>query len=448
MMDDYSAPARSLSAGKPHVPPARIAPPSRSKLAGRWGAVLRKLASLAAVAAAIAIIFGHLVLPNGLVIPLYGVLVIGYVTGKIVLAEIYRLRSARRPSSDTTGLSIDTAIAFYNEDPDLLEAAIHSVLAQRNVRLGQVIAVDDGSTSIATFAHVKRVFADDPRVVLIRNEQQVGKRHALGVAFDRLTAPYTALLDSDTVLDPRALSHLLGAMDSGTAAVTANIRALNRDVNWLTRIIDARYRNAFMVERAAQSVMGSALCASGVLSVYRSGFLRDVKDEWMEQRFLGQTVHFGDDRRLTALALQRGKVVIALDAVASTQVPTSPVQFMKQQLRWNKSFLRESVLAVRDFGVLSFPGLFSFAELFFWFFYLSTMANMLIFDPVVGTWSILAIWLAYVLAAGLFRNVTLILREPRLILLAPLYSLAHLLILTPLRVVALLTIWDNRWGTR
>ncbi|HCO54116.1 MAG TPA: hypothetical protein DIT93_03750, partial [Pelagibacterium sp.] len=75
------------------------------------------MASLAAVAAAIAIILGHLVLPNRLVIPLYGVLVIGYVTGKIVLAEIYRLRSARRPSSDTTGLSIDTAIAFYNEDP-------------------------------------------------------------------------------------------------------------------------------------------------------------------------------------------------------------------------------------------------------------------------------------------------------------------------------------------
>ncbi|PRD40338.1 hypothetical protein C5748_27570, partial [Phyllobacterium phragmitis] len=107
---------------------------------------------------------------------------------------------------------------------------------------------------------------------------------------------------------------------------------------------------AFMVERAAQSVMGAALCASGVLSVYRSDFLRAVKNEWMEQRFLGEAVHFGDDRRLTALALQRGRVIIALDAVASTQVPTSPVHFIKQQLRWNKSFLRESVLAVKGFG--------------------------------------------------------------------------------------------------
>jgi hyaluronan synthase len=295
---------------------------------------------------------------------------------------------------------------------------------------------------------VKKVFADDPRVLVLRHEQQTGKRHALGVAFDHLVAPFAALLDSDTVLEPQALSYLLAAMDENTAAVTANIRALNRNANWLSRIIDARYRSAFMVDRAAQSVMGSALCASGVLSVYRSGFLRDVKAEWMEQRFLGQTVHFGDDRRLTALALKRGWVIIALDAIASTQVPTNPIQFMKQQLRWNKSFLRESVLAVRDFGVLSVPGLLSFAELFFWLFYLSTIVNIMIFDPVVGSWSLLAIWLAYVLAAGLFRNITLILREPRLILLAPLYSLAHVLILTPLRLVALVTMWDTRWGTR
>jgi hyaluronan synthase len=413
-----------------------------------WMAALRRLADLLAIAAASAIILAHLVLPHGLVIPLYGILVIGYVVGKMILAEIYCLHSARRVPRDTTELSIDTAIAFYNEDPSLLEACIRSVLAQQNIRLGRVIAVDDGSESEAAFDHVKRVFADDPRVLVLRNEQQVGKRHALGLAFDRLAMPYAALLDSDTVLEPRALSHLLAAMDEDTAAVTANIRALNRDTNWLSRIIDARYRSAFMVERAAQSVMGSALCASGVLSVYRSSFLRAVKPEWIDQHFLGQPVHFGDDRRSTALALQRGRVIIALDAVAFTQVPTNLIQFMKQQLRWNKSFLRESGLAVRDFGVLSFPGLLSFAELFFWFFYLSTIANILIFDPIVGSWSILAIWLAFVLAAGLFRNMTLILREPRLILLAPLYSLAHVLILTPLRVAALLTIRDNRWGTR
>lgn len=413
-----------------------------------WMAALRRLADLLAIAAAAAIILAHLVLPHGLVIPLYGILVIGYVVGKMILAEVYRLHSARRVPRDTSELSIDTAIAFYNEDPSLLEACIRSVLAQQNIRLGRVIAVDDGSESEAAFDHVKLMFANDPRVLVLRNEQQVGKRHALGLAIDRLAMPYAALLDSDTVLDPRALSHLLAAMDEDTAAVTANIRALNRDTNWLSRIIDARYRSAFMVERAAQSVMGSALCASGVLSVYRSGFLQDVKTEWIDQHFLGQPVHFGDDRRLTALALQRGRVIIALDAVAFTQVPTNPVNFMKQQLRWNKSFLRESVLAVRDFGVLSFPGLLNFAELFFWFFYLSTIANIVIFDPIVGSWSILAIWLAYVLAAGLFRNMTLILREPRLILLAPLYSLAHVLILTPLRVGALLTIRDNRWGTR
>lgn len=39
-------------------------------------------------------------------------------------------------------------------------------------------------------------------------------------------------------------------------------------------------------------------------------------------------------------------------------------------------------------------------------------------------------------------------REPQLIVLAPLYSLLHVVILTPLRLVALATLLDTRWGTR
>ncbi|PRD40360.1 hypothetical protein C5748_27455, partial [Phyllobacterium phragmitis] len=181
--------------------------------------------------------------------------------------------------------SIDVAIAFFNEDPALIEASIGSVLAQDGVQVGRVIAVDDGSRSAETSRHLEDIFRDEPTVLVIRREENTGKRHALGVAFDHMVSSYAALLDSDTVLEPAALANLLARMDDRTAAVTANIKALNRDDNWLSRLIDARYRNAFMVERAAQSVMGAALCASGVLSVYRSDFLRAVKNEWMEQRF-------------------------------------------------------------------------------------------------------------------------------------------------------------------
>jgi len=409
---------------------------------------LRTVVNFVAIAGSIAIVLAHMVLPDVVAVSFYGVLVIGYVTSKIVLAELYRAQFARMPRRDTSNLSVDVAIAFFNEVPELIEAGIKSGLAQDGILVGRVIAVDDGSRSPETSRYLEHVFRDEPRVLVIRYESNIGKRHALGVAFEHIISPYAALMDSDTVLESTALANLVSRMEDRTAVVTANIRALNRDDNWLSRIIDARYRNAFMIERAAQSAMGSALCASGVLSVYRSNFLRAVKDEWISQRFLAKPVQFGDDRRLTALAMQRGRAIIALDAVAFTMVPTDPVQFVKQQLRWNKSFLRESALAVRDFSVLSVPGFLSFLELFFWFFYLSTIANLLIFNPVVGTWSIMVIWLAYVIATGLFRNLSLIVREPRLVLLVPLYSLAHVLILTPLRLFALVTILDTRWGTR
>lgn len=403
--------------------------------------------NLLAICIALCLIFLHVLVALPYVVGVYGVLVVSYVVGKIVAAEVYRFRLARTPKLQVVGQRCDVAIAFYNEKPDLLRSSVNSILGQAKIVIGKVVLVDDGSLSPDTADAMRSWFSNDPRVDVVRNEVNRGKRHALGLAIERLESPYVALLDSDTVLEPEALANLIARMYPDIQAVTANIKALNR-VNLLSNLIDARYRNAFMVERSAQSLVKSVLCASGVLTVYRSQFLQEVRHEWESQTYLGKPVQFGDDRRLTALALRRGGAIIAIDSVASTEVPTHPWQFVKQQLRWNKSFLRESVLAVRDFGVLTWVGFFSFMKLFFWFFYLSTIANVVIFDRHLGAWSLGLIWIAYVIASGLFRNISVIIREPRLVLLAPIYSLLHVLLLAPLRLVALATILDTRWGTR
>ncbi|PRD40352.1 hypothetical protein C5748_27495, partial [Phyllobacterium phragmitis] len=106
---------------------------------------LKTLANFVAITAALAIVFAPLAIPDAVAISFYGVLVIGYVTSKIVLAEVYRAQFARAPRRETSNLSIDVAIAFFNEDPALIEASIGSVLAQDGVQVGRVIAVDDGS---------------------------------------------------------------------------------------------------------------------------------------------------------------------------------------------------------------------------------------------------------------------------------------------------------------
>jgi cellulose synthase/poly-beta-1,6-N-acetylglucosamine synthase-like glycosyltransferase len=79
--------------------------------------------------------------------------------------------------------------------------------------------------------------------------------------------------------------------------------------------------------------------------MYRADFIQSVKEQYITQTFRGYTQSFGDDRHLTNLALMRGyKVVFLQQMTATTDVPTNLKQFLKQQLRWNQSFVRENLV--------------------------------------------------------------------------------------------------------
>lgn len=410
--------------------------------------ILKSLLNVLALLVAVAIFLLDVFLDVRWVIGIYGLLILGYVSFKLLSSELYRRREAAPASIVDEAKECDVAIAFYNEDPQLLVRSVRSILAQRGVKLGNIVVVDDGSRSTQTLTELQKEFATTSNVILVRSEVNEGKRHALARGFRFVRAPHVALVDSDTILEPDALAHMLRRMGPGVNVVTANIRALNAQENWLTKLIDARYRNAFAIERAAQASLRSVLCASGVLSVYRTEVIRSHMGEWVNQRFLGRPVQIGDDRRLTSFALRTGGSVIALDAIAYTLVPNNLKQFLRQQLRWNKSFLRESVLSIKDFGVLRWPGFLSFVELFFWVFFLINTAHAVFFDRTLGIGTLSITWIAYVLTSGILRNITLIYREPRLVFAVPLYSLLHVVVLSPLRLVSLLTIVDTRWGTR
>jgi hyaluronan synthase len=72
----------------------------------------------------------------------------------------------------------------------------------------------------------------------------------------------------------------------------------------------------------------------------------EVLDLWLHQRFLGVTCTYGDDRSLTNFLLKRGyRPLFAPEAKAYTFVPETLRQFMRQQLRWKKSWVRESLKA-------------------------------------------------------------------------------------------------------
>ena len=408
----------------------------------------KRIYNAIAISFAITIFLLDSIVKLPIAISIYALIILSFVFFKILSAEVFHAKQKGEPPRECSDDQCDVGIAFYNEDPSLLTSSIYSVLAQTKIKIQKIVVVDDGSAEPRTTQILRQEFSNDERVIIIRLDVNLGKRHALATAFDHFTSPYAVLLDSDTILESNTIVNLLARMSDKVAVVTSNIRALNVNDNWLTRLIDVRYRNAFMVERAAQSTFGSVLCASGVLSLYRVSFLRSIKEEWVSQSFLGKPVQFGDDRRLTVMALRYGDSIIALDAIASTHVPTNLWQFLKQQLRWNKSFIRESILTFHEFGIFTWPGFLSYLDFFFWLFYLLNLFKVIFIGNPASYASFGWTWLAYMLASGVFRNITLIFRQPRLVLLMPFFTVLHILILAPLRVVALATILDTRWGTR
>ena len=71
----------------------------------------------------------------------------------------------------------------------------------------------------------------------------------------------------------------------------------------------------------------------------------EILDSWLNQTFLGTPCTYGDDRSLTNYMLRKYRTYYVPSAHSYTVVPADWGTFFKQQLRWKKSWTRESLRA-------------------------------------------------------------------------------------------------------
>jgi hyaluronan synthase len=381
----------------------------------------------------------------------YGFAALGFLALKLIGSAVYRPQLAEAPA-DTR---VAVVAAFYNEDPVAFARCLESIQSQTR-QADEIWVIDDGSTTDACFKIAQDALAHVPGVVVHRLEKNQGKRHAQGYAFARTTADIVVTIDSDTVLDKSAISEgLRGFSDPKVMAVTANVRALNHRRNLLTRLIDLRYANAFLFERAAYSTVGSVVCCCGSLSFFRTEVVKENLEDFLHQTFLGVQVQYGDDRRLTQYALQKGVVRLQDTAVAYTLVPENLGHYRRQQLRWNKSFFRESLWAIRRFGPRRWPFWVSIAELAVWLAFTASLLTAMYVRPIAEGRLIPWEFVAFAVVLAYARNVRYFGRPDMTVrsqiatfACAPLYTVLHVVLLTPLRLWALVTLRSSAWGTR
>ncbi|WP_404803624.1 glycosyltransferase [Lysinibacillus sp. S1] len=355
------------------------------------------------------------------------------------------------------GVSI--IIPVFNEE-EWIHRTISSCINQYYpVDKLEVIVVDDCSTDrteekaydMINLIHQEgERFKTNDRLKFYKLPQNGGKREALVAGVHQAKHDLVVFVDSDSFLEPHAIRNLVQPFqDPKMGGVAGRTEVENKFTNALTKLQTVRYYIAFRIMKAAEAWFDTVTCLSGPLACYRKELILKNETAWLNQKFLGQPATFGDDRSMTNYILKTHRTGYQDNAICSTIVPSDTKVFLSQQMRWKRSWLRESLRAF----------LFMWKKEPFMFLFFIIGLIVPIAAPIVVVYNLIYVPVMY----GIFPTTFLI----GLLLMAMLMSLAHLFfrksklwgfgfifvlyyefILLWQMPVAWVTFWKSTWGTR
>ncbi len=350
---------------------------------------------------------------------------------------------------------VTVVIPAFNEGR-MVARSIRSVAACGYPKeLLEVIVVDDGSRD-DTFFHMQHLRREFPELVrLVRFIGNRGKRSALVAGFRAATGEIVITIDSDSEINPDTVHEMVKPFlaDQKVGGVAGRVSVLNRD-NVISRMLEVQFALAFDFGRAAQSVYRAVACCPGALSAFRRSIILPFLDEWENQRFLGRPVNHGEDQALTNIVLRQGyDTVYQRTAVVHTLVPTTYKQLSRMFLRWDRSYIVEGFSFARFMFTRyreknrALPVLtFFVSNLRFVVVAVALMELPRLFDTNLHALGRMTI----ALALGSVFTAAYYLRFERSFrwMYGVLYAIFSVLMLQWILPWALVTVRDERWGTR
>jgi|UniRef100_A0A6C0ALZ7 hyaluronan synthase len=292
--------------------------------------------------------------------------------------------------------------------------------------------------------------------VIIVSKHHSGKRDSMYIAFKlsileknmynrRLETIFCT--DSDTVISETSIDEMILKFNNDIiGGVVGDLSIHNKYNSLITFMSKVRYWFAFNLERAYQSFNGCVLCVSGPLGMYRLKSIESIIDAWKDQKFLGKSCTYGDDRHLSNLILSLGeKIIYNSNVYGETETPDSIYRFYKQQVRWNKSSFREffwSILNINKQNILMSIDL----------------IYTLVYPFIVMGYLMYLLWYGSVFELGIYLNIVLIIGLIKSIygvlvsgiyenLFYVFYCINYISVIFPARLWGLISISDINWGT-
>lgn len=378
----------------------------------------------------------------------YGIAVTAYILSRFALAERYKTKKYDHEYLP----SVTVVIPAYNEEKFIGKTVANHAKSDYPKDKLEVIVVNDGSKD-RTGEETGKAIQDNPgtSIKLINLPKNVGKRHALAAGFRAATGDVIVTNDSDSFVYPDAVRKIVQHFqDPKVGGVTGHADVYNWKDNLLTQIQYIRYFVAFKVYKSAEALYDMVICLSGCLAAYPKSVIMSVIDEWENQLFWRRPCTYGDDRGLTTFVLRNGyNAVYEPDAKTDTVVPTTLAGFWKQQLRWKKSWLRETYFVgkfmwrrnpIMALGFYSnaFLTVFSFVIVVRVFFLLPVIKSSIPVFYLLGLALVAFVYLAYCNKHGIYQGW----------IFPVVWSVLYALVLVWQVPIAFATLWDSRWGTR
>lgn len=386
---------------------------------------------------------------------LYSIVAAVFLLTRYLFAAFYR--PVPIDKNFTPGVTI--IVPCFNEEEWIRRTIISCINQDYPIDKLEVIVVDDCSTdksveviksTIEELSEKERRYDVAERLSYFVQPKNAGKREAMAVGAKMAKHDLLVFVDSDSFLNPFAVYNIVQPFkDADMGGVSGRTDVANTYTNGLTKMQAVRYYISFRIMKAAEAYFDAVTCLSGPLSCYRKDLVIENMDDWLNQKFLGQRATFGDDRSMTNFILRKHRTSYQDTAICATIVPNDYSVFLKQQMRWKRSWLRESINAAR-FMWKKEP----FMALFFYMGVLVPIAA-----PIIVLYNLVYVPLAYrvfpytfilgmILMSLMMSFTQKYLRRSTTWLYGVWFCLYYEAVLLWQMPIAWVTFWKANWGTR
>lgn len=254
------------------------------------------------------------------------------------------LRRVRGARFDETRADFEPTVAIvvplFNEGEGIYRTVLSLLEQEYPVEKLEVVVVDDRSTD-DSLAWARRAAEGRPQVRVIESPENQGKRKAINLGVRSTTAEIVVSVDSDVIVDRRAVRQLVARFVAPEiAAVGGRTYVVNRADNWLTEMIEVKFYFAQEWLKDLERAFRTVMCLSGCLTAYRREVLLQLEPVLERRAILGVPIKYGEDRFLTRQIVKAGyQTVYTTAAFCETAAPANLAGYFSQQLRWRRSNL-------------------------------------------------------------------------------------------------------------